>query len=201
MSSALAIAAVTAVLKDLLDNRLVQQGIESSIGDVVVTALPPDRIAVGPDERAQVNLFLYRVTPHTGWRNYLSNGANGDEPEPAPPLALDLHYLITAYGQQDFQAEILLGYAMQLLHETSVITPEVIRSTLHHATMAAAGGVVAPAQATLAGSTIADQVEQLTIVAEFMSAEESSKIWSALQARYRPSASYKISTVLIESGQ
>src|SRR2546423_8323610 len=123
MSSALGIAAVTAVLKNLLDNRLIEQGVAASLGDVSVSALPPDRIATGADERSQLNLFLYRVTPNTGWRRSSvslgdshngQNGRNGRDGEakraPPAPLALDLHYLLTAYGEQDFQAEILLGY-------------------------------------------------------------------------------------------
>ena len=41
MSGALAVAAVSAVLKDLLDNRVAKPDIASSVGDVTVTALPP----------------------------------------------------------------------------------------------------------------------------------------------------------------
>ena len=48
----------------------------------------------------------------------------------APPLALDLHYIITAYGRADFQAEILLGYAMHLLHERPMLDREAIRRAL-----------------------------------------------------------------------
>ncbi len=62
MTNALTIAAVTAVLKDLLENSLVSDFIATSMGDVTVTALPPDRISVGADERAGLNLFLYQVT-------------------------------------------------------------------------------------------------------------------------------------------
>ncbi len=40
MSSALAIAAVTAVLKDLLINGLIDHDLTASIGDVSVSALP-----------------------------------------------------------------------------------------------------------------------------------------------------------------
>ena len=61
MSNALSIAAVTAVIKDLLENGLVTDAIATSIGDVIVTALPPDRISVEGDERPQINLFLYSV--------------------------------------------------------------------------------------------------------------------------------------------
>src|SRR5437764_7400909 len=122
MSSALAIASMTYVLKNLLDNRLVQSGVTASVGEVTVTALPPDRITTGSDERSQINLFLYRVTPHTAWRGGPSR--TEESGTRTPPLALDLHYLITAYGERDFQAEILLGSAMQLLLETPALTRE-----------------------------------------------------------------------------
>lgn len=62
MSNALSTAAVTGVIKYLLENGLVSDAIAASVGDVIVTAIPPDRITVGTDERAQLNLFLYQVT-------------------------------------------------------------------------------------------------------------------------------------------
>src|SRR5687767_12379652 len=126
MSSALAIAAVTAVLRDLLHNGMIDHDLVTSIGDVAVTALPPDRIPIeGTDARSQLNLFLYQATPNQGWRNVglPSRNSNGERAT-NPPLALDLHYLLTAYGMKDFHADILVGYAMQLLHETPVLSRE-----------------------------------------------------------------------------
>src|SRR5215469_15449231 len=108
MSSPLAIAAVTATLKDLLNDGLLNHDL-SSIGSFSVTATPPDRVTTGPMEPNQLNLFLYQVTANLGWRNSdlpsrSSNGARLTN----PPLALDLHYMLTAYGSQDLNAEILL---------------------------------------------------------------------------------------------
>src|SRR5215211_5297880 len=132
MSSPLAIAAVTAVLKDLLDNGLIDHSVSAAVGGpVVVTAHAPQRIKTDENEVAQLNLFLYQVTPNPGWRNAGLPSRNGSgNLLTNPPLALDLHYLLTAYGKQDFEAEILLGYAMHLLHETPVLTREAIRKTL-----------------------------------------------------------------------
>lgn len=195
MTSALAIASVTYLLKDLLDNKLVQHGITASVGDVTVSALPPDRITTGTDERSQINLFLYRITPHTAWRGGLPRtGENGAS---TPPLALDLHYLITAYGERDFQAEILLGSAMQLLLETPVISREMIRTALP--VSGNGRGSLPPMQQMLATAGLADQVEEIKLLPEFLSTEEASRLWSALQAKYRPSASYKASAVFIEA--
>ena len=133
MGNALAIAAVTAVLKDLLNNGLIDHNVTGAVGgNVTVSALPPDRVfAPGTQEGNQLNLFLYQVAPNIGWRNVgLPSRDERGERLSNPPLALDLHYLLTAYGAEDLHAELLLGYAMQLLHETPVLTRKSIRTAL-----------------------------------------------------------------------
>jgi hypothetical protein len=192
MSSALALASVTAVLKDLLENGLASAGVTSKLGgDSTVSALPPDRITAGADEKAQLNLFLYLVTPHSGLRQK-TNGST------STALALDLHYLLTAYGAQDYQTEILLGHAIQLLHETPVLERDRIRKILSTITHTKDRRVIAPALAALAASDLADRVERIRIEPTFLNSEEMSKLWSALQAKFRPSATYKISAVIID---
>lgn len=199
MSSALAIAAVTAVLKDLLINGLIDHDLNASIGDVTVSALPPDRISTGADEASQLNLFLYNVSPNAGWRNADLPSRNGRGERTAnPPLALDLNYLLTAYGAHDFHAEILLGYAMQLLYENPVLPRAAIRTALSPTPVTGGGGLPPTLQA-LAASNLAEQIEQIKIVQRAMTMDDLSKLWTAFQAKYRPSACYTISVVLIES--
>jgi hypothetical protein len=194
MTSALALASVTAVLKDVLENGLARAGVTSKIGgDTSVSALPPDRVSAGADEKAQLNLYLYAVTANTKMRFDRSPTATGPR-----PLALDLHYLLTAYGAQDFQTEILLGHALQLLHDTPVLERERIRRTIDSLSHTKDRRVVAPALAALAASDLADRVDRLEILPEFLGNEEMSRLWSALQAKYRPSATYKVSTVVID---
>ena len=41
----------------------------------------------------------------------------------------------------------------------------------------------------------------LRITPELQSAEEAARLWSALQAKYRPSAAYKVSAVLIGAAE
>ena len=130
MSSPLAIAAVTAALKDLLNDGLLNHDL-SPVGSISVTAVPPDRVVTGQTEPNQLNIFLYQVTPNLGWRNAGLPARDGTGVRlTAAPLALDLHYLVTAYGSQDLNAEILLGYAMHLLHETPVLTRAQLRTVL-----------------------------------------------------------------------
>jgi hypothetical protein len=200
MSNALAIAAVTAVLRDLLNNAVIDHDLSTTVGSPVnVTALPPDRIKIGDDEQPQLNLFLYHVASNSGWSNVAlpSRDSQGDRLT-NPPLALNLYYLLTAYGKKDFDGEILLGYAMQMLHETPVLPRDAIRTAL---------GGVPPVSSNilpigpLAAADLADQVEQIKIAPQSMNTEEVSKLWAALQARYRPTATYHISVVLIESNR
>src|SRR5579872_4611515 len=175
MSTSLAIAAVTSVLKDLLGNRLVERNVTDSVGDVTVSAIPPDRVPTGADERNQLNLFLYRMTPHTRWRPQAPGAPVGDEAMKKgsavsrQPLTLDLHYLLTAYGEHDAAAELLLGHAVQLMHETPVLAADAIKSGLGSIARNGSSGVQGGTRAVLARSTLADQVEEITIVPEFLS--------------------------------
>lgn len=200
MSSPLAIAAVTAVLRDLLNNGLIDHNITGSLGsNVDVTAVPPDTIAVDvANGRTQLNLFMHQVTPNTGWRNEGLPSRDGRGTRLTnPPLALDLHYLLTAYGAAELHGEILLGYAMHLLHETPVLDRQAIRTALSGGTVP--GAILPPAFQALSAADLADQVEQIKITPMTMSTEEMSKLWSALQAHYRPTAAYHVSVVLIEA--
>lgn len=200
MSNALAIAAVSAVLKDLLNNGLIDHDVASGLGPVKVSALPPDRVVpANAPEPTQLNIFLHQVSHNAAWRNAaLPSRGSAGERLTNPPLALDLHYLITAYGASEFHAEILLGYAMQLLHETPILTRDAIRKTLE-ATSPVTGGNLPTAFQTLPAAELADQFEQLRIVPQSLSSEEMSRLWAAIQSHYRPTAAYQISVVLIES--
>jgi len=68
MSSALALGAVSAVLRNLLDNGLID--VSSVLGPVTVSAVAPDRIDTdAPNAAPQINLFLHQVLPNAAWSN------------------------------------------------------------------------------------------------------------------------------------
>jgi hypothetical protein len=194
MSSALAIASVTAVLKNLLDNGMVDANPSEP---VPVSVSPPDRVDTGSSEKAQLNLFLYSVAPNLGWRNVgLPSRDSRGQAVDNPPLALDLYYLLSAYEKDDFDSEILLGYAMQILHETPLLDRAAIRTAL---SIDPAHGSTLPARLrSLATSNLAGQAEQIKISPHKLDTEEMSKLWTAFQAKYRPSVAYHVSVVLIE---
>jgi hypothetical protein len=198
MSSPLAIAAVSAVLMDLLNDGLVNNDL-AAVGSFKVSASPPDRITAGAQEPNQLNLFLYQVTANQGWRNVgLPSRDSRGLRLSNPPLALDLHYLVTAYGSEDLNAEILLGYAVELMHDLRVVPRDAIRRSLVPSNPIKAALIPPDAQGRFAAD-LADQIEQIKITPHYPNADELSKLWTAMQSRYRPSVAFQVSVVLIQA--
>ncbi|WP_426105217.1 DUF4255 domain-containing protein [Massilia sp. TSP1-1-2] len=197
MSSALGLAATAAVLQQMLQN-----GLSSlKIGDVLgittphVSCMPADRIDL-EGAASQLNLFLYQQTRNPGWANMdLPSRDSRGERRTNPALALDLHFLVTAYGVSDFHAEVLLGAAMQILHESAVFGRAAIRAALK----SGPAKPNLPVQLELAG--LADQLEQLRITPLNFGLDDLARIWSAIQLPLRPSAAYQVSVVLIDSAR
>jgi Pvc16 N-terminal domain len=205
MSNVLSIAAVTAVIKDLLENGLVSDAIVSTMGDVVVTALPPDRVSVEADERPQLNLFLYQISPNRNadWSANTADKLYSRSPDrtAVPPLALDLYYLLTAYGAKDFQAELLLGYAINLLYKIPMLNSDRIEFALSNATKVSAANVFSQSLSAISTAELAQNLGQLKISSEFLSLDEMSRLWSLCQTHYRPSTAYRVSMVAMPERQ
>ena len=203
MSTALGIAGVTAVLRDLLNDGFINHNIAGVLGSTItVSVLPPDRVISSNHgnnaENTQLNIFLYQVTPNQGWRNNSlpSRDAAGRTRLSNPALALNLHYLISAYSATDLHGDILLGYAAQLLHETPILSREAIRTALDPSPTLSNN--LPAALRALADCGLADQVEQIKITPVYLNIEELSKLWSATQSSLRPTVAYEVSVVLIE---
>lgn len=197
MSSPLAVAAVTATLCDLLKTAVEHHDLDA-VGSLSVTALPPDRIETGTAEPNRLNVFLYQVTANQGWRNEGLPSHDGRGTRLTnPPLALDLHYLVTAYGQTSFAADILLGFAMEVLHDARVLARGDIRTALGPPDTVSVGQVPADDQGRRA-IDLADQIEQLKITPHYLSGDELARLWTAMQSRYRPTVAYQVSTILIQ---
>ncbi len=205
MSNGLEIAAVTAILKNLLEDGLVQNSALSSMGNVLVTTLPPDQISIGVDGQPQLNLFLYQVLQNRNAdlsksdrrkpTNYQASTQEGEN----FPLAINLHYILTAYGNKDFQTEILLGYVMQLMHQTPVLSNDRIRLALNHIATINRSGLLAQAIESTSVEALTEQLDQVQIVPNLFDTEKMSRLWSLLQGSYRPSIAYEVSMVFIGS--
>lgn len=196
MSDYLAVGGVSAVLCAMLSDALTTSGPSSVLGasTTPITAISPDLIVTGADEQPQLNVFMYYVSLNPALRNSDLPSRNGQGVQISnPPLALNLHYLVTAYGSKQFDAEILLGWAMKVFHDTPVVPPTTIQGAL----TALAGQASAEAQ-LVSGSTLAEQIEHLRITPETLTTEEIYRLWAAFEVAYRPSTAFQVSVVVIQ---
>jgi Pvc16 N-terminal domain len=206
MSNGLAISAVTYVLQYHLVNLYHGTGLPFT-NPVNVTCLAPDQVQnnlgdiSGPEN--QVNLFLHQVTRNAAWRNadLPSLAADGKTRLKNPPLALDLHYLLTVYGSEDWQAEALLGYALMMLHENPVLARADIANALTALTTIPEPYPTNPLTPVLGASGLADQIEMLKITPEILGREEMAWLWTALKADYRPTFPFQVTVVLLQPQQ
>jgi len=190
MSTALAIAATTAVIRETLQTRFNNVPL-GPVGSVTVSALPPDRLGLGAEDANVLNLFLYEVTPNVGWRNMdLPSRDSAGNLLTNPPLALDLHYMMTAYGQEDLASEVILGYGVQVMHELSVITRAAIQNAF--------SGSLTAMLALVAGAELDQQAELIKITPVYLPTGELAQLWMGFQDKYRPTAAFLATTVLIQ---
>ena len=192
MSTALAIGAVSAVLRNVLDNGLID-AVPAVGSPVTVSAKAPDLIKLdNPTDPPQLNLFLYRVSENPGWRNMDLPSQVLPLETGTPPLPLVLHYLLTAYSDDDagVVSHRLLGQAMSALHDHPLLAPAEI-----------AAAAATELQTDLRGEDLHAQLERVRITAMPLSLEEMSKLWTTFQTQYRISAAYEVAVLLIESRQ
>lgn len=200
MSNALAIAGVTATLRDLLDNGLVDASI-GAVGPLEVTCQPPDKL-VQETERNRLNIYPWKILHNPSFTNERLPSRDASGVRTANPrLALDLHFILTATGDTDLNACILLGYGMQILHEHPLLTPGDIRAALQNGAPPVQGAMLPGAFKLLAASDLADQVERIRIRPAMTEEEDLVKIWPAFNAALRMSSLYIVSVVMIEAAR
>lgn len=179
MSNALAIAHVTQALAILIANNLRP---EIDFPVKVETRRPPEE---APDDPT-ITVFCYQVTPNPSLRN-------ADLPTRRPDgtltqraaAAFDLHYLISAYGNEtELVGQRLLGSVVRTLHEIPALPQDVIEE--------------AGRRAYLAGSDLAGSPQRVRFTPTQMDVDETSKLWGMLhQTPYVLSAVYQCVLVIV----
>ena len=185
MSNHLAIATVTASLAQVL-----QGEVERDVAGTTVTTLRPDA-ANAELGGTRVNIYLYQVTPNAAWRNAdLPTRADNGRLMQKPRVALDLHYLLTFYGNEtQHEPQRMLGSAVRALHSRPVLSREQIRRTVN-----------SPALPFLALSNLAEDIELVKFTPTSLTLEELSKLWAVFfQTQYTLSVTYQGTVVLIET--
>jgi uncharacterized protein DUF4255 len=187
MSSALAIAATARVISRLIDDRVAAEGI-TAFQNMRTSVVSPEQID-GTDLVAtqsvapQINIFPYHVGLNAAWRNNFEPSRNGTgQPVSAPPLPIDVSFLVSAHSTQDLLPEMLLGLAMQALSDAPQLSRARVRSLLQ-----IPPGAPDPVLQALERSRLADQFESIRIVPLNLSADDMQKLWTSIHSRYRPS--------------
>lgn len=182
MSNYLAIATVTATLQ-----RILQVAVQADVAGATVTTARPDATG-GNTPEVGVNIFLYQAAPNPAWRNadLRTRRPRGDLIKQAQ-AGIDLSYLMTFYGNElELQPQQLMGTTIRTLIDQPILTPEMIQETVNTFSF-------------LEGSTLAEQIERVTLVPAMLSTDDLSKIWSVFfQTPYMLSFAYQGTTVLIE---
>jgi Pvc16 N-terminal domain len=197
MSNVLAIAAVTSTIRYVLERALggTQPG---PVGAARVTTSRPDSLGRTDDGGADVpkglNVYLYRVTPNHAWNlTDLPTRRTDGALTHRPIAALDLHYLISGYGDDgELDPQRLLGRAILALAVNPVLTRDLVA-----AAMAEYGDD--PATAYLTAADLGDQVELVKLAPSPLSLEELSRLWGVLAAPHLLSVTYLATVVLIEA--
>ncbi|MFF3354386.1 DUF4255 domain-containing protein [Streptomyces sp. NPDC002917] len=180
MSNALAVATVTQALALLIESNLSP---EMDIAVKVETRKPPAE----PPAEPTINVFLYQVTPNPSMRHTdLPTRASDGTLLKRPATALDLHFLISAYGEEaELVGQRLIGCVVRTLHEIPVLPKELIE--------------LAAERPYLEGSDLAESPQKVRFTPTVMDIDETSKLWGMLhQTPYTLSVAYQASLVLIE---
>ncbi|MFE2124240.1 DUF4255 domain-containing protein [Rhodococcus aetherivorans] len=173
MSNDHAIAATTRTLQNLLTG-----------ATPTVTTLPLDKARDGT-AADQLNLFLFATPLAAAWRNSDPIGLRPGETGQSP-LPLVLHYLVTAYGDNETAAHLILGRAMRILHDHPVLAAQEITDATAD---------------DLPDSDLHLQPERIRLTPLPMSTHDMFELWSGFSTNYRISAAYEASVILVDSTQ
>lgn len=185
MSNHLAVATVTAALRQVVADAVHDVVSGAEVTHVRPGGSPAQTPALG------VNVFLYGVTPNSSLRNAdLPTRRADGTPSQKPAAALDLHYLLSFYGDdRSLETQRLLGSVVRALHGRPALSRSVLRD-------------VVDATAVLGGSDLPDAVETVRFTPVNLSLEELSKLWSVLfQTQYALSVAYTGTAVLIQADE
>jgi hypothetical protein len=184
MSNALAIAHVTQALALLIENN-----VGPEFGEAV--KVEPRKPPADPQlEQPTVSVFLYQVTPNTSQRNNdLPTRAADGTLVKRPAAALDLHYLISAYGdERELVGQRLIGSVVRTLHEIPILPKDVVEQ--------------AGERPYLAGSDLVEAAQRVRFTPTVMDVDETSKLWGMLyQTPYALSVVYQAALVFIDGRQ
>jgi hypothetical protein len=184
MSDYRAIAAVTATLQQML-----QEVVQRAVPGALVLLGPPTNEAA-EQAGAVVRIFLYRIDPNAHFRNMELpvRDAEGRLLQ-RPQMAVNLHYLLSFYGDESrLVPNLLVGAVLTFLHTQPAPSPATILSAEQ-----------AERAEGLQHSGLAEQARLLRFVLVPLDHDELSRLWTIFfQVPYVLSVVYRCEAILIE---
>jgi hypothetical protein len=164
-------------LRELLWSRMQDDSdILSIIGTEQQISFEPPFKIVQDAEPAQdsLSVFLYRISENGDMKNRPLQRAGAGLLR-YPPLPLNLFYLLTPLTKSAENDHMLLSKAMHILYDNAIVKGSELQ-----------GG-------------LADAAEELRIILNPMTLEDSGKLWSAFMRPFRLSVCYEVKVVYIDS--
>lgn len=183
MSNFLAISTVTATINHLLEE------IQTDIPGVKIHNKPPDVINSEPSAN-KLNLFLYHISYNAALNSeFLPTRNSSGDLISSPKIAINLHYLLTAYGtdNDDLLSQQILGSAIRIINENPILTKDIISDAIK-------------SQEKVQFSDLLNDIQTIKLVPEILSVEELTKVWSSFfQTNYRLSMTFQASVLLLDT--
>ncbi len=183
MSNTLAISAVSAAFL-----RRVLSAANAAVPTAKVRLGTPT-VKLAEDAKPLVNLHLYRVEPNATQANahLPTRDMRGDTRRPSQ-LALNLHYVLSFYGDHDkFEPDLMLGEVMLALEHQPVLSKSTIAAAIDD-------------NDEIEDSDLAKALARLRVTRQLMTLDDFSKVWSIFyQVPYALSLAYEVSHVNLET--
>lgn len=183
MSNSLAISAVSAAFL----RRLLSAANAAVPNATVRLGAPTAKLA--EDGNPVVNLHLYRVEPNAAHANdHLPSRDPAGRTRGPSKLALNLHYVVTFYGNQDmFEPDLMLGEVMLALEHEPVLSKTTVSNAIDD-------------NLEVEESDLDDALARLRVTRLLMTIDDFSKVWSIFyQVPYALSLAYEVNHVIIQS--
>jgi hypothetical protein len=126
------------------------------------------------DNSVRLSIYLYRVVENPFLKNQTMTPIEGRRQQ-VVPLALDLCYLVTPLVGTPREQQIVLGKLMQVFFDRALIV----------------GTDLSPG--------MAEADEEVRVVLNPVSLEETTRVWQALEMSYRLSVCYIVRVALVDS--
>lgn len=191
MPDGFALAALCHALRFRIE-RMIRENDVAVTGQFELVTRAPEALAATPPATATLTVYPYLLTPNPGWQSsrasaYSSTGERHSDPW----LALDVCFVLAGYPPANGEVERVLGLALLAMHETPVLTPEILETA---ASQTFPDGSPLPQ----ALRDLAAQPAPLKLSPLPMDLEILSQLWSALNTGARTGMAYQLSTVLME---